>query len=145
MSIPTRIHGFPSIKREMRITEVFGPGECWHSARDRLLVIRARCPEFDAHSTLSLCQTKRTSSPFFSTTPSHPPLLLVVSCLPLHFPVPLPPPRYDHAPLSSLITSSLHPHNETWHAHVDGRFAHSLFSSFSLPSVGGVVLAGGEA
>lgn len=53
----------------MRITEVFGPGECWHSARDRLLVIRARCPEFDAHSTLSLCQTKRTSSPFFSTSP----------------------------------------------------------------------------
>lgn len=53
----------------MRITEVFGPGECWHSARDRLLVIRARCSEFDAHSTLSLCQTKRTSSPFFSTSP----------------------------------------------------------------------------
>lgn len=49
---------------------MFGPGECWHSARDRLLVIRARCPEFDAHSTLSLCQTKRTSSPFFSTSPS---------------------------------------------------------------------------
>lgn len=84
--------------------------------------------------------------PFFFHLPPNPPLLLVVSCLPLHFPVPLPPPRYDHAPLSSLITSSLHPHierghpphsNETWHAHVDRRFAHSLFSSFSLPSVGG--------
>lgn len=79
--------------------------------------------------------------PLFFPPPPNPPLLLVVSCLPLHFPVPLPPPRYDHAPLSSLITSSLHPHieqsNETWHAHVDGRFAHSLFSSFSLPSVGG--------
>lgn len=35
----------------MRITELFGP-ECWHSARDRLLVIRARCPEFDAHRPL---------------------------------------------------------------------------------------------
>lgn len=87
----------------MRITEVFGPGE----SVGTVLVIDYSSSARDVPSSTptppSLCQTKRTSSPFFSTAPSNPPTRCLLP-LPFHFPVPLPPPP----PIRSR--SSLSPH-----------------------------------
>lgn len=99
----------------MRITEVFGPGE----SVGTVLVIDYSSSARDVPSSTptppSLCQTKRTSSPFFSTAPSNPPTRCLLP-LPFHFPVPLPPPppirsRSSLSP-PRCIHTRLHTRNE---------------------------------